>query len=61
MIIQSLADYQLDVKLVWLEPDLVQVVFQRQSTSQEYSPQEYFMKPEELAQLGEYITDFLCQ
>ena len=53
--------YSLDVKVTWLTPDQIRLSFARQSDIQDYSPQDYFLSPQELARVADHINDVLCR
>jgi hypothetical protein len=53
--------YALDVKVTWLTPDMIRLSFARSSDILEYSPQDYFLSPQELARVADHINDVLCR
>lgn len=61
MIIQETQDYRLEVKLAYIDSDLIQIGIDRSSTGIEYSRQEYYLKSDELAKLADYINDTLAR
>jgi hypothetical protein len=64
MQIQKTDCYELKTQVVWLEPDLVQLkvtTINQESRGAETRNQSYFMTPEELMRLADYINDCLCR
>jgi hypothetical protein len=59
MRIQEIEGYTFDVKLAWLEPDMIQFKLLR-TVGTEQRNQDFYFTPEELARLAEYINDTLC-
>ena len=53
--------YALDVKVTWLTPDMIRLSFARSSDVLEYSPQDYFLSPQELARVADHINDVLAR
>jgi len=53
--------YALDVKVTWLTPDMIRLVIARSSDFVEYSPQEFYLSPEELARMADHINDVLAR
>lgn len=61
MLIQNNGNYKLNVELNWLESELIRVAFRRTDLGIEYTDQEYYLLPEELATLADYINDTLAR
>lgn len=61
MLIQNNGNYKLNVELNWLESELIRVAFRRTDLGIEYTDQEYYLLPEELATLADYINDSLAR
>jgi hypothetical protein len=64
MKIQNNETYQLDARVTWLAPDLVQLKFitvNQEKRGAETRNLSYFMTPEELMLLADYINDCLCR
>ena len=61
MLIQNNGNYKLDVEINWLESELIRVAFRRTDLGIEYTDQEYYLLPEELATLADHINDVLCR
>ena len=62
--IQKTDCYELDVKVTWLAPDQVQLKFitvNQEKRGAETRNQSYYMTPQELASLADYINDCLCR
>jgi hypothetical protein len=53
--------YALDVKVTWLTPEMIRLSFLRTSDVIEYSPQDYYVTPEELMKMADHINDVLCR
>ena len=61
MLIQNNGNYKLNVEINWLESELIRVAFRRTDLGIEYTDQEYYLLPEELATLADYINDVLAR
>lgn len=61
MLIQNNGNYKLNVELNWLESELIRVAFRSTNLGIEYTDQEYYLLPEELATLADYINDTLAR
>lgn len=53
--------YALDVKVTWLTPEMIRLSFLRTSDLQEYTPQEYYLSPAELAKIADHINDQMAR
>ena len=53
--------YTLDVKVTWLTPDMIRLSFARGGDAVEYTPQDYFLSPQELAKVADHINDVLAR
>ena len=53
--------YVLAVKVTWLTPEMIRLSFSRVSDILEYSPQDYYLSPEELARVADHINDVLAR
>ena len=60
MIIQSNPNYKLEVKVTWLSPDLMHLKFITQDDSLGLQERDYFLAPEELSLMTDYINDTLA-
>lgn len=64
MQIQKTDTYELRAQVIWLEPDLVQlkvITVNQEARGAETRNQSYFMTPEELMSLADYLNDCLCR
>ena len=53
--------YTLNVKVTWMTPEQIRLSFERASDIQEYSPQDYYLSPQELIRMVDHINDVLCR
>lgn len=59
--------YALDVKVTWLTSEMIRLSLIRSdlnpnsSNALEYTPQDYYLNPQELAKMADHINDVLCR
>lgn len=61
MLIQHNDHYKLNVEVQWLDLNQVRLAFRRTDLGIEYSDHEYYLTPQELSKLGDYIRDVLAE
>ena len=61
MLIQHNANYRLAVEIQWLDLNQIRVAFRRTDLGIEYTDQEYYLTPQELSKLADYIRDVLAE
>lgn len=61
MLIQHSGNYKLNVEVQWLDLNQIRVAFRRTDLGIEYTDQEYYLTPQELSKLADYIRDVLAE
>lgn len=61
MLIQHTANSRLAVEIQWLDLNQIRVAFRRTDLGIEYTDQEYYLTPQELSKLADYIRDVLAE
>lgn len=61
MLIQHAGNYKLNVEIQWLDLNQIRVAFRRTDLGIEYTDQEYYLTPQELSKLADYIRDVLAE
>lgn len=61
MLIQHAGNYKLNVEVQWLDLNQIRVAFRRTDLGIEYTDQEYYLTPQELSKLADYIRDVLAE
>ena len=60
MILKDHIGYSLQVSLTWIEPNEIKLTFKQYRTLEEINEINYYLKPNELEKLNDYINDILC-
>jgi hypothetical protein len=61
MLIQHTGNYKLAVEVQWLDLNQIRVAVRRTDLGIEYTDQEYYLTPQELSKLADYIRDVLAE
>ena len=61
MRIQTRDAYTLDVNVTWLDPEQIQLVILRWDQATGHTSQEYYLTPQELMNIADYIDDRMCR
>jgi hypothetical protein len=61
MLIQHYDSYKLNVEIQWLDLNQIRVAFRRTDLGIEYTEHDYYLTPQELSKLADYIRDVLAE
>jgi hypothetical protein len=61
MLVYDSISRRLDISAQWLDLNQLRLAFRRTDLGIEYTEQEYYLTPQELSKLADYIRDVLAQ
>jgi len=61
MLIQQCGQYQMTAQVQWIDPEQILLRLDRSDPEFDFNTQEFYLRPEELARLADYIMDTLAR